>query len=151
MDVDAICDAEMIDSIFYSVFPNWHPWGCVNPIQYRFRPDGDNPDQCIFECMLFLPSPAGTQRPSPAPIQWLAADEDWTEAPQLGLLAKVFNQDCHNLDKVQQGLKNLASQRVVLADYQETKLRHFHQLLQECLDVDYDDMLSENDAGNRVT
>lgn len=151
VDVDAICDAEMIDSIFYSVFPNWHPWGCVNPIQYRFRPDGDNPDQCIFECMLFLPSPAGAQRPSPAPIQWLAADEDWTEAPQLGLLAKVFNQDCHNLNKVQQGLKNLASQRVVLADYQETKLRHFHQLLQECLDVDYDDMLSENDAGNRVT
>ncbi len=119
MDVDVICDAEMIDSIFFIVFPNWHPWGSVNPIQYRFRPRGDDPDQCIFECMLFLPSPYGENRPTPAPIPWLEAHEDWTAAPQLGLLAKVFNQDCHNLNKVQQGLKNLASQRVVLADYQE--------------------------------
>ena len=144
VDVDAICDAEMIDSIFFSVFPNWHPWSCVNPIQYRFRPKGDDPDQCIFECMLFLPSPTGEDRPPPAPIHWLEADEDWTEAPQLGLLAKVFTQDCHNLNKVQQGLKNLASQRVRLANYQETKLRHFHQLLQQHLELDYNDMLSDD-------
>ena len=147
VDVDAICDAEMIDSIFFSVFPNWHPWGCVNPIQYRFRPQGDNPDQCIFECMLFLPSPNGEDRPAPAPIHWLEADEDWTEAPQLGLLAKVFNQDFHNLNKVQQGLKNLASQRVRLADYQETKLRHFHELLQQHLELDYNEMLNGDQPG----
>ena len=86
--------------------------------------------------------------PTPAPIQWLEADEDWTAAPQLGLLAKIFSQDCHNLNKVQQGLKNLASQRVVLADYQETKLRHFHELLQHRLEVDYNEMLNGDQAEN---
>ena len=63
LNVDSICDAELIDAIFFSVFPNWHPWGCLNPIQYRFRPNGDNPDECIFECMLFLPSPLSEGRP----------------------------------------------------------------------------------------
>jgi hypothetical protein len=97
--------------------------------------------------MLFLPSPNGEDRPAPAPIHWLEADEDWTEAPQLGLLAKVFNQDFHNLNKVQQGLKNLASQRVRLADYQETKLRHFHELLQQHLELDYNEMLNGDQPG----
>ena len=27
IDVDAASDAELIDAIFYSVFPNWSPWG----------------------------------------------------------------------------------------------------------------------------
>ena len=43
VDVEAVSDAELIDSIFFSVFPNWSPWGCFNPIMYRFRPNGDNP------------------------------------------------------------------------------------------------------------
>ena len=101
LDIESICDAELIDAIFFSVFPNWHPWGCLNPIQYRFRPNGDNPDECIFECMLFLPSPLNEGRPPPAPVHWLAADDDWTLAPQLGMLAKVFYQVLYNLPQVQ--------------------------------------------------
>lgn len=141
VDVESICDAELIDAIFFSVFPNWHPWGCLNPIQYRFRPNGDNPDECLFECMLFLPSPLTNERPPPAQVQWLSADDDWTLAPQLGMLAKVFNQDLYNLPQVQLGLKNLASGHTLLSQYQETKLRHFHHLLQRQLEVDYQAML----------
>ena len=141
LDIASICDAELIDAIFFSVFPNWHPWGCLNPIQYRFRPNGDNPDECIFECMLFLPSPLNEGRPPPAPVHWLAADDDWTLAPQLGMLAKVFNQDLYNLPQVQLGLKNVANKHVVFAQYQETKLRHFHLLLQRQLDIDYEELL----------
>tara|TARA_Y100000589_G_C26890115_1_gene521739 strand:- start:244 stop:696 length:453 start_codon:yes stop_codon:yes gene_type:complete len=143
LNVDSICDAELIDAIFFSVFPNWHPWGCLNPIQYRFRPNGDNPDECIFECMLFLPSPLSEERPPPAAVQWLAADDDWTLAPQLGMLAKVFNQDLYNLPQVQHGLKNLARNHVVFAQYQETKLRHFHLLLQRQLGIDYEEILRQ--------
>lgn len=141
VDVDSICDAELIDAIYFSVFPNWHPWGCFNAINYRFRPYGDDPDMSIMEVMLFLPSPTGEDRPPPAVTHWLDVDDDWTEAPELGALAKIFNQDVFNLPKVQAGLKNLAGGEIVYASYNESKPRHFHALLQEWLGVDYPQML----------
>jgi phenylpropionate dioxygenase-like ring-hydroxylating dioxygenase large terminal subunit len=140
LDVDAICDAELVDAIYYTVFPNWHPWGCFNALNYRFRPYGDDPEACIFEVMLLVPSP-GERRPAPAPIQWLGFDDDWTLAPALGPLVKIFQQDSLNLPWVQRGLHNLQSGSVVLGQYGESKVRHFHALLQRWLDVDYDAML----------
>ena len=50
-------------------------------------------------------------------------DEDWTEAYELGLLTRVFNQDVYNLPKVQAGLESGALDEVVFARYQETKIR----------------------------
>ena len=63
------------------------------------------------------------------------ADDDWTEAPELGLLARVFNQDCFNLPKVQKGLHTLRRHKpgVTMAVYQETKVRHFHALYEQWL------------------
>jgi phenylpropionate dioxygenase-like ring-hydroxylating dioxygenase large terminal subunit len=136
LDVDSVADAELIDSIYLSVFPNWHPWGSFNAINYRFRPNGDNPDEAIFEVMLFVPSPDGENRPPPAAVHWLAPDDDWTQAPELGMLAKIFNQDTFNLPKVQRGLKAQEQQEVVLASYNESKLRHFHELLRKWLELD---------------
>ena len=79
-----------------TVFPNFHPWGSFNPIVYRFRPHGSNPDECIHECMYFAPAPE-RERPNAPPIHWLGPDDGWVEAPELGFLAKVFNQDVANL------------------------------------------------------
>ena len=127
VDVDAISDAEMIDAIFYSVFPNWSPWGCFNPIMYRFRPNGDNPQECIFEVMLFpLAPPDPADRPPPAAVHHLGLDDDWAQAPQLGPLAKIFQQDSLNLPLVQKGLRAQEQQEVIFASYQETKIRHFY-------------------------
>src|SRR3546814_17351576 len=95
-----VCDAELVDSIYYSIFPNISPWGCYNPIFYRFRPDGDNPEQCIHEIMFMLPVPKGQDRPKPASIHWLGLNDDYMEAPALGSLAKVFNQEYLNLPAV---------------------------------------------------
>ncbi|MEM9131879.1 MAG: aromatic ring-hydroxylating dioxygenase subunit alpha [Actinomycetota bacterium] len=126
-DVDAVCDAELLDPIFYSVFPNWSPWGCFNPIMYRFRPNGDNPDQCIFEVMLFPLAPVDpAKRPPPATVQHLGLDDDWTAAPKLGPLTKIFQQDSLNLPHVQTGLKTQEQQEVVFAAYNESKIRHFY-------------------------
>ena len=125
---DLLSDAELCDSMYYTVFPNFHPWGTYNRIVYRFRPNGDRHDQSIMECM-FL-SPFVGERPPSAPIHWLGLDDDFVEdAPELGLLARVFNQDVYNLPKVQAGLETGAIETVTLALYQETKLRHFHRLL----------------------
>jgi phenylpropionate dioxygenase-like ring-hydroxylating dioxygenase large terminal subunit len=127
-----LSDAEMCDSFYYTVFPNLHPWGAYNRIVYRFRPNGDRHDQSIMECIFLAPFTG--ERPPPATQRHLGVDDDWTEAPELGLLARVFNQDVFNLPKVQLGLESGAIDRVTFAEYQETKLRHFHQLLEEWID-----------------
>ena len=129
--VDGISDAELVDSIYLTVFPNFHPWGSFNSIVYRFRPHGDNPEECIHECMFFAASPGGKKRPPAAPIHWLGPDDDGVEAPELGMLAKVFNQDVYNMPRVQAGLKAMKGPDVILADYGETKVRHIHELLGE--------------------
>jgi len=133
-EVEKISDAELLDSIYLTVFPNFHPWGSFNRIVYRFRPYGDDPDMCIQECMYFEPAPDPEHRPPAAPIHWLGPDDDWVEAPELGMLAKVFNQDVVNLPWVQKGLKTMKQPYVIFADYGETKPRHFHKLLDEWLE-----------------
>ena len=49
-------------------------------------------------------------------MQWLDLDDDYIEAPGLGALAKVFNQDTLNLPYVQKGLHNL--KEVIFANYE---------------------------------
>jgi hypothetical protein len=85
-----------------------------------------------MEC--YYLAPFRGDRPDPAPMHWLEADDDWTEAPELGMLGRVFNQDTFNLPKVQLGLHSLTKPGVTLARYQETKIRHFHHLLEQYLD-----------------
>jgi nitrite reductase/ring-hydroxylating ferredoxin subunit len=126
-----ISDAEVADSIYYTLFPNFHPWGGFNRINYRFRPFDNRHDKCLMEC--YYLSPFAGERPPPAKMHFLAEDEPWTNAPELGLLAKVFTQDTFNLPKVQAGLAAAQFDEVVLANYQETKIRHFHHLLSKWL------------------
>ena len=128
---EALCDAELADSFYYTLFPNLHPWGAYNRICYRFRPYGNDPDMSIFECMLLAPF-AG-ERPPAAKVHWIGPDDDFNDATELGLLARVFNQDVFNLPKVQRGLKTMQKPGVTMALYQETKLRHFHHLLEQWL------------------
>ncbi len=122
-----IPDADLVDSVYYTVFPNFHPWGGFNRIVYRFRPWQDRHDKSFMEC--YFMSPFKGERPDPAPLHFLEEDEPWTNAPELGTLAKVFTQDTFNLPKVQIGLEAAQYDEVVFARYQETKIRHFHQLL----------------------
>ncbi len=127
--VSEVSDAELADSIYYTVFPNFHPWGAYNRIVYRFRPHGNDPHHCIME-VIYL-SPFRGRRPPPAPVHWLGDDEDWTKAPELGFLTKVFNQDVFNLGQVQAGLRAAQHEEAVYGLYQETKIRHFHTLLEK--------------------
>ena len=127
--VDEWSDAEFIDNIDYTVFPNLHPWGAYNRICYRFRPNGDDHRSAIMEVMLL--SPFVGERPMPAKITYLGPDEEWTRAPELGMLGKVFQQDSYNMPMVQKGLEQTAKPGVTLANYQESKVRWLHDLLTE--------------------
>lgn len=131
--VNEVSDAELNDSFYYTVFPNFHPWGAYNKIVYRFRPYQDT-DHCLMEVMYLAPFRG--RRPKPAPVHFLREDEDWTNAPELGFLTKVFNQDTLNLPKVQKGLRQSGVPNVQFASYQESKLRHFHTLLDRQLKKD---------------
>ena len=66
----------------------------------------------------------------------LGFDDDWTCAPELGPLAKVFQQDSLNLPHVQTGLKAQEQQEVIFASYNESKIRHFYQTLFRWLELD---------------
>ncbi|MFN3257836.1 MAG: aromatic ring-hydroxylating oxygenase subunit alpha [Ilumatobacter sp.] len=135
LDPDAFADAEFVDAIWYSVFPNWSPWGVFNALHYRFRPNGNDPDTCIFEVMMFVPWGDQANRPAPAKVTKLGPDDDWTLATELGATAKIFQQDSVNLPHVQRGLKAQEQQEVIFANYNETKIRHFWEHLHHWLEI----------------
>ncbi len=143
IDPSQFSDADFVDAIWYSVFPNWSPWGTFNPLQYRFRPNGNDPDSCIFEVMMFVPWGDQENRPAPAKVTHLGPDDDWTLAPELGATAKIFQQDSVNLPHVQTGLKNQEQQEVIFANYNETKIRHFWEHLYEWLEIGSTDVAVE--------
>lgn len=132
---DDLCDAELVDSFYFTVFPNFHPWGAYNRIVYRFRPNGDDHETSIMECYFMAPYPENSQKPPAVPTHWLGPDEDFTDAPELGLLARVFNQDLFNVPKVHKGLKTMTKPGVTMGHYQETKVRHFHNLYEKYLGI----------------
>ena len=125
--VDRMSDSEMMDSLDYTLFPNFHPWGAFNRIVYRFRPNGDDHRSSIME-VLFL-SPFEGERPPPAPVHVLGPDDPWVDAPELGMLAKVFEQDTFNMGNIQLGLETTFKPGITLGNYQESKVRWLHQLL----------------------
>ena len=129
--VDEMSDAEMMDSIDYTLFPNFHPWGAFNRIVYRFRPNGDDHRSCIMECIFLAPYGPDEERPPPAPIHWLEEHEVFSDAQELGMLGKVFDQDLFNMAKVQLGLETTHKAGVTLSNYQESKIRWLHDKLTE--------------------
>lgn len=132
--VDTISGADLNDAIFYSVFPNMSPWADYNPIFYRFRPDGDNPEQSLHEVMYMIAVPEGAEIPPPAECTFLDLDDDYTLAPEFGSnLTKIFNQDFINHRMVQKGLHTVPTGETIFANYQESKIRHFHDTLNKWL------------------
>jgi phenylpropionate dioxygenase-like ring-hydroxylating dioxygenase large terminal subunit len=141
---DNLCDSEMIDAFYYTVFPNLHPWGSYNRICFRFRPNGDNHEEAIMET--YLLEPFVGERPPPAPTHYLGIDETHIDAPELGPLAQIIYQDEFNMPSVQKGmhtLRKIKPSGVTLGVYQYGKIRHFHNLYEEMIQVDKDSIHPE--------
>jgi hypothetical protein len=134
-DFSQITDAEALDGIEYFLFPNFMPWaGFLTPIVYRFRPNGDDPDSCVIDIMLLEPLPADGPRPAPAPTRYLDEGEKWGDAPELGYLGRILNQDGSTFGRIQRGLHASVKPTITLAHYQESRIRHFHATLDAYLD-----------------
>jgi phenylpropionate dioxygenase-like ring-hydroxylating dioxygenase large terminal subunit len=126
-EVEQYCDAELNDVSFNDLFPNLHPWGGWGRMVFRFRPNGEDPDQALMDIMMLAPWPAGKPKPPAAKLRRLAPDESWTSAPELGAFARILDQDVFNLPKVQAGLKTKQPPQIWYSAYQEGKIRNFHR------------------------
>ena len=137
--VDKVCDSELTGNIYFNLFPNQMPSSSFGPlaIWFRFRPNGNNPEECIMEAICIAPTPEGTEPPPAPPAHVLDADDSWTLAPEIGGLAMVMDQDTGNMSWVQKGVHSLEGGVLQLADYNEAKLRHFYKLLDEYLDQEW--------------
>ena len=130
--------SELMDSTLYMLFPNFAPWaGHGTVISYRHRPNGDDVESCIMDIYLLSRYPEGEEPPPDAPTVRLAAEEPFKNAADvLGAgLAGVFEQDGANLPQVQKGMRASKKGTVTLANYQEVRIRHFHQTLDKYLDA----------------
>jgi phenylpropionate dioxygenase-like ring-hydroxylating dioxygenase large terminal subunit len=133
VDLAGFSDAEILDAIQYHVFPNFSPWsGVGQPVQYVWRPNGNDPETSVMDVMFLQPLGEGQERPPAAEVHELAPDEPWTNARELGKYAPVFVQDEANFSRVQRGIK-AGRKGNTLAVYQESKIRHFHRTLDHYL------------------
>ncbi len=133
-DYSHATDAEMLDAMVFNVFPNFSPWGGFPPnVIYRWRPNGWDVDSTIMEVMILKRSPKNGPRDAPCAVHHLSAEEPWAAAEELDALGPIFDQDMNNLPHVQQGMKASRKGAVSLANYQEVRVRHFHQVLDQYL------------------
>jgi hypothetical protein len=134
LDLDHVSDSEMLDTIQYFVFPNFSPWAGVGaPIVYRWRPYGNDTQRSILEVMLLFVVAPDRRPKRGAPIHWLAGDERFSDAAELGELGPVLDQDLDNFAWIQKGLRGTRKPGVTLAHYQESRIRRFNRTLDEYL------------------
>ena len=133
-DYSQLSTSEAIDLIQYHLFPNLGPWaGMATPLVYRFRPHGDNPEECIMEIMmLFAKAPDGSHPPvGKATI--VGVNESWHAVPGMGAAADVTDQDTENLKRIQRGIRASKKPGATMSVYQESRIRHFHKTLEAYL------------------
>ena len=75
----------------------------------------------------------GEPMPRSVPLHMLSEAENWTAAAELGVLGAVFEQDMANMALVHEGLKVSKNGEVQLGNYQEIRIRQFHDTIDKYL------------------
>jgi hypothetical protein len=88
-----------------------------------------------MEVRILMRVKKGEKHPRGVPMKFLTLDQKWTEAPELGILGDVFEQDMDNLPYVQEGLHASKTGKVQLGNYQEIRIRQFQQTLDRYLGI----------------
>ncbi len=130
--------SELVDSIEYFVFPNqfFFP-GIDKSMCYRFRPDGDDPNKCIFDLVILRPRPIDGPAPRPPAPTELAVEDSYTLCKELDHgLAMVYDQDTANMAAQTRGFKGSVKRAETLGNYQESRARHLHHTVQRYLTGD---------------
>ena len=129
--VDTMSDAEMMDSLDYTLFPNFHPWGAFNRIVYRFRPNGDDHRSSIMEVFFLLA------------VRWRAAPARERCTPRRPtnrgrtLPSSGCSPRCSSRTRstwhVQLGLETTFKPGITLGNYQESKVRWLNHKIDQWL------------------
>ena len=127
IELNAVSDCEILDGIGYFIFPNLELWGgYAYPFHYRVRPNGHDPDSCIWEFMLLARLSDGAELPRDVPLRMTPTEEPWAAANELGTMGSIFDEDMVNLYKIQSGLHSDALSTVTFGNSQERNIRNFH-------------------------
>ena len=135
IDLTGTSTSEMLDSIEYHAFPNMCLFPGVSlPLVYRFRPRGMDHSQTIFDLLLLRPLAPGEVAPFPPDPVKLTVEQGYAEGGMNPGLAHVFDQDTSNLAMQYRGFQASQKPGQTLGNYQESRIRHFHQTLDQYLD-----------------
>lgn len=134
VDFSKVSDSDVLDQVQYTLFPNFTFWPThFAPLCYRFRPNGDTPDEAIFEVFMLYPIPEDGRPFEPMEERRLAPGEIWSSVKELGVYGPIIDQDTPNLNRMRKGLRATRKPGVSLANYQESRIRHFHSTLEAYL------------------
>ncbi|ENO85561.1 aromatic ring-hydroxylating oxygenase subunit alpha [Thauera linaloolentis] len=130
-DFSHLSVTETIDAIEYALFPNTCLFpSLLFPMVYRFRPNGNDPDTCIFDLLFLQPLPDSGERPDPAEPFELDIEQSFHEVPGFDPgLATIYDQDTGNLIGQQRGFKSSTKHGETLGNYQEVRIRQLHRTL----------------------
>ena len=135
VDLSGYSDSEMLDSIEYHLFPNMCLFPGVSlPMIYRFRPIGMDVGKTLFDLVFLQLLPDGAEHPLPPDPVRVAAEQSYGEAPGMNpSLGAVYDQDTDNLERQYRGFQASRKRGETLGNYQEARIRHFHQTLDRYL------------------
>jgi len=137
-------DTEMMDVYYWTVFPNFHPFGMhLLGMCYIFRPHKNDPDKSVMELMLFKQRPE-KEAPKAAPEKIeLGEDEEFSSVKALGTFGTFISQDSDNMNSIIQGLRNSQIGYVNLAHKYEGKIRHFYSVYEKAMGLSAEDEIAD--------
>ena len=125
---DVTPEQVMAVGIDWHIFPNMvflpQP---TNLLGYRARPDGDDPDRCIFEVYVLERFAEGQ-----VPRVEVESAEDWRDV-DWGL---ILSQDFQNMSEVQAGMKSRGFKGARTNPVQEKAVSNFHDTLWRYIQAD---------------
>ncbi|GLR68315.1 hypothetical protein GCM10010909_29960 [Acidocella aquatica] len=130
-DYSTLSDTEAADAMQYSVFPNFVLFRSLTyPYAYRFTPVRDNPNQAVFDFMIFKPKPQdGSPVPETEHVDLGPGDSFAACGALPPWLGQIYDQDSVGLAMCQAGLRDGGTAGVMFSAYQEVRIRHLHQTL----------------------
>lgn len=115
----------------WHVFPNlvflMSPDGLI---AYRSRPDGNDPDSCIFDIWSLMRYAPGA---APQLKREFYHDKDDWKTDSVARFGVIPTQDFQNMEQVQQGMKSSGFTACRTNPLQEVSISNFHQVLFEYL------------------
>ena len=99
---------------------------------YRFRPDGV--DHAIFDLLFLRPKTPNEDYPLPPEPHYLDVDDSYTQCEGTGFLGAVYDQDTNNLLSQTRGFKASPKGAQTLGNYQESRTRHLHLIIDKYIE-----------------